>query len=169
MAAATGTVAAAAPAPGVTVAPNLAPTRLGANPAATTVARSVGAVAALDPDEFTLSSDSPVISAFIPFLQWVRPGAGGTAQVAMSELEGICITACSFDLADRPLAVALRSSNLVEHGLNAAACSAILHELHDARLLDTWIGLLLAKGSFGILSVAALLSTAPPWHASLVG
>lgn len=137
MAAATGAAAVAAALPGAAVTPNAAPsTRLGANPSDTTVTRSVGSVAALDPDEFALPANSPVVNAF-PFLQWARPAAGGVVQVAMSELQGICITACSFDLANRPLLGALHLSNLVEHGLSAAACSAILHELHDTRLLES--------------------------------
>ncbi|KAL1510629.1 hypothetical protein AB1Y20_006930 [Prymnesium parvum] len=109
--------------------------RLGAGPSVTTISRHVGAVTALDPDEWAVPRDSPVVTAF-PYLQWSISPAGGPALVAMSELQGICITACSFDLDDHALSRALRGANLIETGLSAAACSAILHELHDARLLD---------------------------------
>ncbi|KAL1499160.1 hypothetical protein AB1Y20_013671 [Prymnesium parvum] len=135
MAAAAATAAGAVNAPPAN-APVIAPlVRLGASPSATTISRHAGALTALDPDEWTLPRDSPVVDAF-PFLQWSIAPSGGPALVAMSELQGICITACSFDMDDHSLARALRGANLIESGLSAAACSAVLHELHDARLLD---------------------------------
>ncbi|KAL1526721.1 hypothetical protein AB1Y20_015418 [Prymnesium parvum] len=137
MAAATATaLVAGPPAAGAGATPAAPPTRLGANPADTTVTRLVAVLTASDPDELLIPSDSPVITAF-PFLQWMLPPPGSRlVKVAMCELQGVCITACNFDLADPSLARVLRSANLVEHGLSAAACSAILHELHDARVLD---------------------------------
>lgn len=135
--AAAAVVGVAAPATGAVAVPTAPPARLGANPADTTVSRHGGALAALDPDELAVPARSPAVSAF-PFLQWVLPPTGGpTALVAMSELQGICITACSFNMADLPFTRVLRSANLVEGGLSPAACSVILHELHDARLLET--------------------------------
>jgi len=113
MAATTGVGAAAAPPTGIAAPPTVAPTRLVANASATTVTRPVGAAAASDPDEFSLPSDSPVVAAF-PFLQWSRPPAGGRALVAMSELQGLCITACSFDMSDHSLLGSLRSANRSE-------------------------------------------------------
>lgn len=128
--------AAAAP-PAVTTAPFAAPpARLGAGSAPTTISRHGVALAALDPDEWSLPHDSPVVIS-LAFLHWSLPAGSGQALVAMSELQGVCLTACSFDLADHPLLRALRGANLVEHGPSAASCSSILHELHDARVLDT--------------------------------
>ncbi|KAL1523448.1 hypothetical protein AB1Y20_018388 [Prymnesium parvum] len=128
--AAAAAAVAVAPTTGV-AAPAVLPVRLGASPADTTVTRHGGALASSDPDELALPADSPVIAAF-PFLQWVLPPPGGrSALVALSELQGICITACNFNLADSQLVRALRNANLMESGLSAAACSAVLHELHD--------------------------------------
>ncbi|KAL1519350.1 hypothetical protein AB1Y20_022876 [Prymnesium parvum] len=128
--------AAAAPLTGAAVAPVAPPARLGANAGDTTVSRHVGAPTASDPDEFSLPSNSPVIAAF-PFLQWVTPPPGSrSVLVAMSELQGVCIAACNFNMADSQLSRVLRSANLVESGISPAACSAILHELHDSRLLE---------------------------------
>lgn len=137
MAAAAATAAtAAAPVAGVGAAPAVPPARLGANPGDTSVSRYIAVLSASDPDELMISVDSPVVTAF-PFLQWVLPPPGGrTARVPMSELQGICITACNFNLADPTLVSALRGANLVESGLSSTACSAVLHELHDARLLE---------------------------------
>ncbi|KAL1518573.1 hypothetical protein AB1Y20_002861 [Prymnesium parvum] len=130
------TLATGAPVVGAATAPAAPPTRLGANPSDTTVTRQVTALVASDPDEFLISLDSPVITAF-PFLQWVPPPPGSRlARVAMCELQGVCLTACNFNLADPSLTRALRVANLVEHGLSAAACSSVLHELHDSRVLE---------------------------------
>ncbi|KAL1521713.1 hypothetical protein AB1Y20_021368 [Prymnesium parvum] len=131
MAAAAGVGVTAAPPLGTAAPPAVPPARLGVGPTATTVTRLVGAVAATDPDEFSLPADSPVVSAF-PFLQWSRPTANGPVRIAKSELQGMCITACNFDLSDRAVASAVRIANLIEHGLSARACSGVLHELHDA-------------------------------------
>ncbi|KAL1507632.1 hypothetical protein AB1Y20_007251 [Prymnesium parvum] len=61
-----------------------------------------------------------------PFLQWLPPPAGGaSASIAMSELQGICITACTFDMSDLILVRTLRASNLIENGLSPAACSIV--------------------------------------------
>ncbi|KAL1518815.1 hypothetical protein AB1Y20_003094 [Prymnesium parvum] len=128
--------AAAATPQGAAAPPVAPPARLGAGPAPTTIARPVGALAALDPDEWALPHDSPAVAA-LPFLQWSLPAAGGRALVAMSELQGICITACSFDLSDHARLLALRGAHLIESGFSAAACSGILHELHDARILES--------------------------------
>jgi len=110
---------------------------VGASPADTTVSRHGGALAAHDPDELTVPVDSPVVAAF-PFLQWVLPPTGGRlALIYSSELQGMCITACNFNLSDSQLVRALRNANLMESGLSIAACSTILHELHDSRLLES--------------------------------
>lgn len=49
----------------------------------------------------------------------------------------MCLTACTFNLTDAVVLLrSLRSANLMEHLLSIAACSSILHELHDSRIFN---------------------------------
>lgn len=122
-----------APAPNApAVAP---PVRLGANVAATRLTRSAAPPNALDPDEWALQRDCPAITS-LKYLGWAAPAAGGPALLSVSEVQGICITACTFNLSDGVVLRALRGANLMEHLLSLSACSSILHELHDARVFN---------------------------------
>jgi len=67
-------------------------------------------------------------------LGWTAPVAGGPALVPVSEVQGVCISACTFNLTEGDSLRSLRGANLIEHLLSIAACSSILHELHDSRI-----------------------------------
>ncbi|KAL1496308.1 hypothetical protein AB1Y20_016269 [Prymnesium parvum] len=98
-------------------APAAPPARLGASAAATRLTRPAAPPGALDPDEWAVARDCPALTSL--------RGAGG-----------ICISACTFNLTEGDSLRSLRSSNLIEHLLSIAACSNILHELHDARIFS---------------------------------
>jgi len=91
-------------------------------------------VGALDADEWTLPQQSPCIAA-LPYIDWSAP-ALGRVRVAATELQGICVLACSFNLADPLILGGLRGANLVEATLGHVPCSATLHELHCSGVLE---------------------------------
>lgn len=110
--------------------------RLLAAAADTNITRGHAAVSSRDPDEWAISRDSPVVSS-IKFIPWDIPAAAGrNASAAMSEIQGLCIAACSFDMSNGDVLRALRAANLMESALSRTCCSAILHELHEARIFE---------------------------------
>ncbi|KAL1515764.1 hypothetical protein AB1Y20_002380 [Prymnesium parvum] len=117
----------AAPAPVVT--------RLGVDSAATRLTRLATPGHALSPDEWAVPRDCPVIPS-LKYLGWRAPSSGGPAFLPVSEVQGVCISACTFRLTDNDSLLVLRNANLIEHLLSPAACSGILHELHDARVFE---------------------------------
>lgn len=72
-------------------------------------------------------------------MAWEIP-ANGRATIAVSVLQGICISACSFDITNGDITRALRAANLIESALTMAQCSAILHELCEARVFESEFG-----------------------------
>lgn len=99
-----------------------------------TVARVTSGQHGLDPDEWALPSDNPVFGS-IQFMRWdaAGGGAGQTVFFAMSEMQGLCISICSFNLADNHVARTLRDANLIESRLTRACCSTLLRKVHEAR------------------------------------
>mmetsp|Transcript_49458 Transcript_49458/g.122945 ORF Transcript_49458/g.122945 Transcript_49458/m.122945 type:complete len:285 (+) Transcript_49458:107-961(+) len=127
----------AAGAPTQTAPTNPPPTRLGANAAATRLTRPTPPTSALDPDEWLVPRDCPAITS-LKYLGWRPPSTGSVAPLNVSdEVQGVCISACTFDLSDGDVLRSLRGTNLVEHLLSLASCSSVLHELHDARIFNT--------------------------------
>ena len=93
-----------------------APARLAAGSApaaqtAITVPAALG-LGPLDVDEWSVPRDCPVIAA-LPYLNWVVPPAPAAVRVPVSEVQGVVLAACTFDLSDPALCAALRNANLV--------------------------------------------------------
>lgn len=126
----------AAGSPPQTAPTNPPPARLGANAAATRLTRPAPPASALDPDEWLVPRDCPAITS-LNYLGWRPPATGASAPLTVSEVQGVCISACTFDLSDGDVLRSLRGANLVEHLLSLASCSSVLHELHDARIFNT--------------------------------
>lgn len=135
MAAAAIAAGTAAPSPPLAAGPPGPISRLGAPAADTTFTRVAGPLTSLDPDELSLPSTCPAITS-LQFLTWSPAAAGGQHTIPEAEVQGLCILACTFNLADGRVLQALRSANLLEHELGLARCSAVFHELHDARIFE---------------------------------
>lgn len=108
---------------------------MAAAPALTQFVRAAAPASALDPDEWAVSRNCPAIAS-LKYVAWTVPAANGLVRIAISEVQGICLTACTFNLADDDVIRALRQANLIEHGLGLASCSAIFHELHVGRIFE---------------------------------
>lgn len=134
VAAAAGAAAAPPPPPAIARAG-----RLVAPVAATQLTAAPAPASPLDADEWIVPRDCPAISS-LKYLAWSRPAAGGPARIAVSEIQGACISVCSFNLSDDDVRRSLQQANLIEHGLGIARCARVLHELHVSRIFETEYG-----------------------------
>lgn len=120
------------------VAPAIAPA-VQARRAVAAADTTVTAVAApglpTDPDELQVPNTCPAIAS-LRFLSWSTPANAARTRVPASELHGICLAVCSFNLQDSDIQRALRAANLIEAQLSTQRCSDILHELHSAGIFE---------------------------------
>lgn len=87
-------------------------------------------------DRLSIPRDSPAIKS-LQYMRWHVPADRGAATVAATEIQGACILATIFDLADPDTRQALQGANLLEHTLSLAGCSRVLHALHEAHLFES--------------------------------
>lgn len=90
----------------------------------------------LEPDEWTLPRQSAAVRS-LAYLQWVDTGAGDSVHVAISAIQGACIMVCQFNTADNAVRRSLAAANLIVNQMGRQQCSAILNELHAARIFET--------------------------------
>lgn len=80
--------------------------RRATDPALTRVTRHVPPALPLDAEELTIERDSPAIGS-LAYLKWNLPASGRAATVNASEIQGVCILACKFQIADADVRRAL--------------------------------------------------------------
>lgn len=127
--------AAAGPAAQPANPPPVAIGRLVVAAASTHIARGAAAAGSLAPDLWTLPHDSPVVKS-VRFVTWDVPAGNGPAAIAVSEMQGLCLSACTFNTDDGVASRALRAANLIETALSRTQCSAILQELAESRMFE---------------------------------